>query len=535
MKTYDHAKILYQILPSVYREKDNGDLEKYMQVCGTLLDQVYQTLHQRYADNFPDADELDLEALRSQPWLLPYFAKLLDVHLVSPTERGQRKEIANAIAWRKAKGTLHVIEPVAEAIGGYEVVVHEGWQRVAITPHVDMKLSPPTAYGYANDYKNEDNLKSPALAARHPGLPAATVDFKCPARAVKVSPVQGEAGTWRQSNYHGIPCHPGKFDDPTRRTPDMRTLNWQQGHYHPRHLLLFRPYSNGFFGSPLASFQYTNTLFTSDKKNSNKKTVFTVRISDEQASQKINVSNTSLGTEAFKPIKILNRVKISDLQLPAGIDTSRAYHWCFKGFYFEHRMELSSGSLELEQCAVFAIHDNTVASIKNPIIKANDCLFNNINAGSGKVQLTYCTVLGDVTTNLIEASDCIFTGYISRGNRYISPLPGPGCIRYSALSPSQATGSLNLFSEVQQLPIFYSKIFGETGAGVLHPATPRSIKNGAEDGTEMGAYHHLHLMQLDEVVIKKLQDFLPVGIQAVVIPDPTLNDYLSSQSNTTGE
>ena len=31
--------------------------------------------------------------------------------------------------------------------------------------------------------------------------------------------------------------------------------------------------------------------------------------------------------------------------------------------------------------------------------------------------------------------------------------------------------------------------FGEPGCGVLHPACPRSVRSGAEDGGEMGCYH----------------------------------------------
>ena len=109
IKHFDHAELLYQILPSIYRERDaSRDLQKYLNGCGLLLDQLHRTLLQRYADIFPDSDtvfELD-----SQSWLLPYIAALLDVRLTSPLESGRREEIANAISWRKAKGTLRVVD-----------------------------------------------------------------------------------------------------------------------------------------------------------------------------------------------------------------------------------------------------------------------------------------------------------------------------------------------------------------------------------------------------------------------------------------
>ena len=49
------------------------------------------------------------------------------------------------------------------------------------------------------------------------------------------------------------------------------------------------------------------------------------------------------------------------------------------------------------------------------------------------------------------------------------------------------------------------------------------IAGGAEDGGEMGAYHHLHLVASREAVITKLKDFLPTGIKPVMIPDHSLH------------
>ena len=38
-KDYDHAELLYRILPAVYRERDDtGDLKKLLSGCGLLLD-----------------------------------------------------------------------------------------------------------------------------------------------------------------------------------------------------------------------------------------------------------------------------------------------------------------------------------------------------------------------------------------------------------------------------------------------------------------------------------------------------------------
>src|SRR4051812_5792350 len=247
---------LYRILPEVYRNRDNGDLKAFLAGCGALLDQVYQTLIQKLADQFPDNPDgglLGPDADRPcQDWTLPYFADLLDVRLVSPLATGQRDEISNAIAWRQRKGTLAVIEQISEQIGLIESVLHEGWKRVAMTPWIGKPLLPSTAYGYLAD----PPTNAASLAARHPGLPAVTVDFRCPSGAVtttrnnpgaQTATVAGVERLWRQASYHGAPCHPGAFQDVSRRTVDFRSSSWDRGHFHPRRILIFSPPFPGFF------------------------------------------------------------------------------------------------------------------------------------------------------------------------------------------------------------------------------------------------------------------------------------------------
>ena len=248
---YQHGNMLYRILPAVYRERDQGDLQKYLDACGLLLDQIHQTLLQRHADCFPDVPD-DANTLSSQEWLLPYFAKLLDAKLISPTISGKRKEINNAISWRKAKGTGKTAEEIAEAIGNTEIVIHEGWQRLAVTPRLNRNLVPVYTFGYQGVIQHD----VPGSINRHPELPAATVDFRLnniaslsdkDNPAAEHSTIYGQLIHWRQTGYHGVPCAPGMFDDTSRRTMDLRTPDWCKGHYHPRRVILFRPVAKGFF------------------------------------------------------------------------------------------------------------------------------------------------------------------------------------------------------------------------------------------------------------------------------------------------
>jgi hypothetical protein len=60
------GRYLYELLPAVYRERDNtlrdphlhverlGDLARYLDAFGLLLDRLRGMLDQRFADAFPD-------------------------------------------------------------------------------------------------------------------------------------------------------------------------------------------------------------------------------------------------------------------------------------------------------------------------------------------------------------------------------------------------------------------------------------------------------------------------------------------------
>ena len=54
---------------------------------------------------------------------------------------------------------------------------------------------------------------------------------------------------------------------------------------------------------------------------------------------------------------------------------------------------------------------------------------------------------------------------------------------------------------------------------MLSPATHASILMGAEDGGEMGAFHEARHAAIRRAIETKLTDFLPVGQEAVLIPD----------------
>jgi Phage tail protein (Tail_P2_I) len=460
------GKQLYNYLPEVYRTRDQGDLARFLDACGGLLDRIRVTLDQRLADSFPDNPP---SGNSCQPWLVPYFAQLLDVRLVSPDDRGRREEVANAVAWRQRKGTLHAIEHIAEAVAQIEVEVQEGWKRTAQTARIGMPRLPAAALGEKAAFDQYQN--HPIWAARHPDLPTTTLDFRYPTRAVQIRTVAGAipsnpaskqtdfAGQhvwWRQANPHGAPCSPGSYDDVSRRTVDLRTPDWRQGHIHPKRVILYAPPPLGFF--PLGTRSLGDTVLVDGQKG-----------------------------------------PLTD-QVIDGV------------------LRVTGGTVRLVRCAVRRVEVTTRADASDtPIIVAHDSLFGEI-AAPGLVQLQYCTVLGSLNCGRLQASDSIFNGAVTLAT---ATKDRPHCIRFSCI-PS---GSLipERLSNALDGPVFWSVEFGAPGCGVLCPSTTEAIRFGAEDGGEMGAYHHRCYCLLTKAVLDKLREFLPVGIEAVIVPDERLH------------
>jgi hypothetical protein len=527
---------IWESLPRVYREEDRqGHLGRYLDACGGLLDRIHETLRQRL-------DDTSLESC--QEWLIPYFADLLDVRIVSPDLAAQRQEVANAVLWRKQQGTARSLEALAEAVLQTEVEYQEGWRRVAITPRIDSPLVPTDDEGARGV-----NMANPSQAARHPGLPAVTPDFRrmstalrtepgAPGSKVSRFPRRGsrDAGpgrpplselapmSWRHENVHGLPRVPGSYQDLTRRTPDLRDPSWKTGHHHPRRILVFARPPSGFF--PASPERMVAGLAALDNE-------------------------TEGDTLTFRPPAGVERATIRGpavLSLPSG-STLRRCRIEDVNFIPDDAGQggLTTTGLNIELLRVAASDVDIGAGApaaggetQPPVLTARDCLFGTVKV-AGHAELEYCTVLARtelVATNL-AASDCLFMGPLRRAQG-ANALAEIVCIRYSRLTPGdlqqlQATARGRTFQVTDAPARFISDRFGALSSGVLHPGTRPEILGGAEDGGELGAYHHRHHALRMRALADKLDDFIPLGQAAVIVYDPSLNcppPYASSQTLT---
>jgi hypothetical protein len=128
------ADHLYQLLPSVYRERDaaNGEvLRQYLEVLTDELAVVADGIDQLYDDLFVET---------AGPWVLPYIAELIGLHGVASGTGGgltPRAEVANTIAYRRRKGTAAVLEQLARDTTGWPARAVEYFELLASCQHMN--------------------------------------------------------------------------------------------------------------------------------------------------------------------------------------------------------------------------------------------------------------------------------------------------------------------------------------------------------------------------------------------------------------
>lgn len=150
-KYWEHH--LEQLLPTVYRIRDaeNGySLKALTRVIGEQIDHVYGNIEQLYDNWFIESCE---------PWVVPYLGELLEFRGgISPVERIRddenrqrlrntllfpRSEVANTVRSRRKKGTLAVLERLAQDIAGWYAQAEENFRFVLHTEKSKTKDQKP--------------------------------------------------------------------------------------------------------------------------------------------------------------------------------------------------------------------------------------------------------------------------------------------------------------------------------------------------------------------------------------------------------
>ncbi len=143
------------------------------------------------------------------------------------------------------------------------------------------------------------------------------------------------------------------------------------------------------------------------------------------------------------------------------------------------------------------------------------------------VTFDQCTVFGRVHARTMErASNSIFLGRVPAGEEALWPGPvlidrrQEGCARFSYLPAGSRTPRRyhcvpDIDGEAAELrPVFTSTRYGDPAYGQLDRRTPERVWRGADDESEMGAFHHLHQPLREAYLQARLQEYLRFGLEA---------------------
>jgi hypothetical protein len=141
------------------------------------------------------------------------------------------------------------------------------------------------------------------------------------------------------------------------------------------------------------------------------------------------------------------------------------------------------------------------------------------------VQLERVTVLGQIHCDVLSASECVFDDLAFVEDRQ------SGCIRFTRFEsgsvlprrfqcvPSEAQAASCRPPGRCFAPLFNSRVYGRPDYAQLAAACPPEILTASERHSEIGAFTSaLNPIRLSNLQIK-LQEFMPVGLSAVVIAE----------------
>lgn len=128
-----YADKLWNLLPAMYRAEDtasferNGPLREMVNRIGGQAAIIRRSIDRMWEDQSIETCD---------DWVIPYIADLLATNLVASLDaRGQRLDVANTIYYRRRKGTLSLLEEIANDVTGWDARVVEFFRRLARTRH----------------------------------------------------------------------------------------------------------------------------------------------------------------------------------------------------------------------------------------------------------------------------------------------------------------------------------------------------------------------------------------------------------------
>lgn len=174
--------------------------------------------------------------------------------------------------------------------------------------------------------------------------------------------------------------------------------------------------------------------------------------------------------------------------------------------------------------------DSATVHISNSIIDAtaeNNVAYSALdsNAAGGNLTIKNSTVIGKVHTIVMElASNTIFLSSLATADTWKAPVWAErlqvGCVRFSyldfnSLVPRRYYCQPKTAQDAAQVrPQFTSIRYGDPGYCQLSQRCALEIRQGADDESEMGAFHDLYQPQRETNLRVRLDEYLRFGLEA---------------------
>jgi hypothetical protein len=187
------------------------------------------------------------------------------------------------------------------------------------------------------------------------------------------------------------------------------------------------------------------------------------------------------------------------------------------------RVESESAEVEVDSCILgeIRIEAGGEMRITGSIIDATDA--SNVayaarNGPGGRLNIQNSTVIGRVNTEVLDlGSNTIFLGRVTARRKQ------EGCVRFSFLPPSSEVPRRHRChpegeAEARTIrPQFTSLRYGDPGYCQLGRLCAQEIRRGADDESEMGAFHGLFAPQREANLRTRLDEYLRFGLEAGIL------------------
>ena len=129
-----------------------------------------------------------------------------------------------------------------------------------------------------------------------------------------------------------------------------------------------------------------------------------------------------------------------------------------------------------------------------------------LEAPAGRCRLERVTALGSVTALVLDASEAIATGPVQVLDRF------HGCVRYSAVPAGSVLPRRHRVVEDAALD-FVSLGREDPAHARLSERCDPAVRQGAEDGSEMGVFHGVRAAQREAALARRIAEFTPAGLE----------------------